>query len=75
MDGKCVEIFWSGHEGGKLTKLTRKTQKKSNIDKQNKKQTKKEKGFKPIGSLTCFAFYAENSANNHIGFDERQSNF
>ena len=41
MDGKCGEIIWSGHEGEKLTKLTWKTQKKSNIDKQNKQQTKK----------------------------------
>jgi len=39
IDGKCGEIFWSGHEGEKLTKQTRK--KKSNIDKQNKQQTKK----------------------------------
>jgi hypothetical protein len=50
MDGKCGEIFWSGHEGEKLTKLTRKKIK----HRQTKQKTNKEKGFKPIGSLTFF---------------------
>ena len=66
MDGKCRVIFRSGHEGEKLKQLTRKTQ---NINKQsnNKKPNKQtNKGFQPIGSLTFFAFYAENSVNNQI---------
>jgi len=51
---------------GKAYKTDKQNTKKSNINKQNKKQTNKQKGFKPIGSLTFFAFYAENSVNNQI---------
>jgi hypothetical protein len=44
-------------KGEKLTKLTSK-EKKSQSNKQKKE------GFKPLGSLTFFCFYAENSVTN-----------
>ena len=50
-------FFWSGQEGGKLTKLTSKKKyiKKNNktTKQQSKKQdkTNKQKGFKPLGSF------------------------
>jgi hypothetical protein len=42
MDRKVGKNFWSGQKGGMLAKLT---------DKQKKKN--KQKGFKPLGNLTC----------------------
>ena len=49
-------IFWSGQEGGKLTKLTSKKQNKlKKTTKQQSKKQNKQKGFKPLGNLTFFA--------------------
>ena len=68
MDGKWWGelLEWTGRAESlqKHNKTKNKINKQKQQNKQTNKQTNKQKGFKSLGNLTFFCFYAENSVTN-----------